>query len=948
MSGFDRRKFLSGGIAVVGGGVLAVTGDPVAASAQPADALLADAQSADRVQRHGLVSGELIEGSWTFQATNEIPATSGEQLASAAGVKTMAPAVVPGTPLTSMIKNGTYPDPFYGKIVTDTVPDTLKDTDYWYRTEFDVPELAPGQRFWLRFDGVSYSARIWLNGTSVGSIEGAFHRGIFDVTDLIARGQGNGSKAGRTAYLAVRIGKHDFTESPSLPSYASGVTRGRRNGGATGVTLKNGPSFFCTAGWDWLPTIPDRDMGIWQPASWFTTGEVRIEDVQVDTTLSDDLRTAQIRLSLTCHSTADKAVQATVTGSIDKTKIQHKITVEPGTTTVSLTSADVPGLKLDAPKLWWPNGYGDPNLYTLHLGLEVGGGLSDERELKFGVRRIEYVGSAQQLSIKINNLPILVMGGNWGLDEALKRIPRERLRNQVRLHRDANLNLIRNWNGQSTTEDFFDACDEFGILVWEEFFFSSEGPAASNIQRDIDNMRDCITNYRNHASILLWCGGNEKSPPQEMVDALDQLVQELDPKRVSLTSSAGDTGTNAIKGFSSGGPYQWETPSSEFSLARTRSTQSNPFRNEIGSYSIPTLEFIQKMLPESSWETPNDFWADRDVNGNGGNKGGAGYITLTESRYGEVQNLPDFARKSQLMNYECIKAIYEAPASMMLGPISTSLPEPATGVIMWMTNPAQPSFVWQMYSHDLEAHSSFFAVQHGCRRLNVIMDASTRDLVLANHTAKPVSGKITAEIFNLDGSLSSSTVVEASGVDPASYKTVSNLSSSITAASTAVCFVRLTLTDAHSAVVARNFYWYDTSGSDKTYTDLDTMKPAVISVSASARDIDKEQTELTVVAKNTGSSVALMTHLQVFDKKSGDRVLPVFYSDNYLNIVPGGTTQVKVVVPGMTSDLRKNLAVRIDGWKLDTTKSTLKGDGVGVVFNENALATSPAKKTFGV
>ncbi|WP_329455029.1 glycoside hydrolase family 2 protein [Streptomyces sp. NBC_01497] len=894
------------------------------------------------------MSGELIEGSWTFQATNEIPATSGEQLASSTAVKTMAPAVVPGTPLTSMIKNGTYPDPFYGKIVTDTVPDTLKDTDYWYRTAFDVPEPAPGQRFWLRFDGISYSARIWLNGTSVGTIEGAFHRGIFDVTDLIAAGQGDHSPAGRTAYLAVRIGKLDFTDPPSLPSYASGVTRGRRNGGATGVTLKNGPSFFCTAGWDWLPTIPDRDMGIWQPASWFTTGAVRLEDVSVDTTLSDDLRSAEIRLTLTYHNASDTAVLATVSGSIDKTRIQHKSTVPPGTTSVTLTSADVAGLRLDAPRLWWPNGYGEPYLYTLQLAVQADGSLSDERELRFGVRRIEYVDADQQLRIKVNDLPILVMGGNWGLDEGLKRTPRERLRNQVRLHRDANLNLIRNWNGQSTTEDFFAACDEYGILVWQEFFFSSEGPAAGNIQRDIDNIRDCIINYRNHASILLWCGGNEKAPPPELVAALDQLVQELDPKRVSLTSSAGDTGANAIKGFSSGGPYQWETPSSEFSLARTRSTQSNPFRNEIGSYSIPTLEFIQAMLPESSWEKPDDYWADRDVNGNGGNGGGAGYIALTERRYGEVLNLPDFARKSQLMNYECIKAIYEAPSSMMLGPSSTSLPDPASGVIMWMSNPAQPSFVWQMYSHDLEAHSSFFAVQHGCRRLNVIMDASTRDLVLANHTAQRIGGKVTAEIFNLDGGLSSSTVVAVSGVDAASRKTIANLSSKIDAASTAVCFVRLTLSDAHAAVTAENFYWYDKSAGDSTYTDLDTMQPAVISVSASARDIDKEQTELTVIAKNTGSSVALMTHLQVFDKKTGERVLPVFYSDNYLNIVPGGTTQVKVVVPGMTRDLRKDLAIRIDGWKLDTAKSTVRGNGVQVVFNKNALATSPAQKTFGV
>src|SRR5258708_32867409 len=104
------------------------------------------------------------------------------------------------------------------------------------------------------------------------------------------------------------------------------------------------------------------------------------------------------------------------------------------------------------------------------------------------------------------------MGGNWGLDEALKRIPRERLFEQVRMHRDANLNLIRNWNGQSSTQDLYDACDEVGILVWQEFFKSTEGPPPANDPRDIANIRDCIIRFRNHPALLLYCGAEEGPP----------------------------------------------------------------------------------------------------------------------------------------------------------------------------------------------------------------------------------------------------------------------------------------------------------------------------------------------------------------------------------------------------------------------------------------------------
>ncbi|POM14452.1 Exo-beta-D-glucosaminidase [Burkholderia cepacia] len=483
----------------------------------------------------------------------------------------MAPATVPGTVLNSMIVNGKYPDPFYGRIVTDTIPDTLKDTDYWYRTTFTAPARQPGQRLWLRFGGVNYCAEVWLNGAPVGGLEGAFKQGAFDVSKRVPQ-------TGGAAGLAVRVVKPDFSEGPLLPNYASGVTRGGRNGGPTGVTLKNGPTFFCSAGWDWLPTIPDRELGIWQPVAWFTTGAVRIAAINVAHTLSTDLSRAELRLDLELDNGSGADLVATVVGTVGNgVPFRHDIAIPASSTTtkVSLTSSDIAALSIKQPSLWWPNGYGEPNLYAVTVGIEVARRRSDERTLKVGLRRIEYVrdiGMGPQLSITVNGLPILVMGGNWGLDEALKRIPRERLFNQVRLHRDANLNLIRNWNGQSTSDDFFDACDRYGILVWQDFFFSTEGDGSgpANVPRDLDNIRDVIARNRHRPSILLWCGGNEGAPPPALVKGLDALVAELDPQRLCLTSSAGDTGAGAVNGYSSGGPYNWASPQAHSAAATAR------------------------------------------------------------------------------------------------------------------------------------------------------------------------------------------------------------------------------------------------------------------------------------------------------------------------------------------------------------------------------------------
>ncbi|WP_101440451.1 glycoside hydrolase family 2 protein [Amycolatopsis echigonensis] len=925
MTQVNRRRFLSGGIAVAGGGVLGAFG------------VSGTADAASDAGPRQLGGGEIGSG-WTFVAADGT-AADGSALASAESVAGLRPAIVPGTPLTSMIANGEYPDPLYGHIVTDTVPDSLKDTGYWYRVAFRVPKLIPGQRFWLQFDGINYLGTVWLNGSKVGTVEGAFKRAVFEVTDIVAKADG-------VAWLAVLVGKLEYTDPPALPSYASGVTRGGRNGGPTGVTLKNGPTFFCTAGWDWLPTIPDRDLGIWQPVTWRTTGPVRVADVQVTSTLSPDLRTAEVAVELALDSAAEKSV--VVTGSLDGREFRRTVSVPAGASSVTLTSKEIACLRLDRPKLWWPNGYGEPDRYRLTVGVEVGGQVCDERSVDFGVRRIEYTtpmrspsGTVSQcLAITVNNQPILVMGGNWGLDEALKRIPRERLRAQVRLHRDANLNLIRNWNGQSSTEDFYAACDEYGILVWQDFFCSTEGPPPENVARDLANIRDCIVRFRNHPSILLWCGGNEGPPPQPLIDGLDALVAELDPQRVVLTSSAGDTGANPVDGYRSGGPYHWVPPAKHFSL--NDGTQWPPFHNEVGSYSIPTLEFMRKMLPEASWEHPDDFWADRDVNGNGGNGGGAGYLRLTAERYGEVRNLPDFARKSQLMNYECIKAIYEAPVAHM----RSAGPYPRTGVIMWMTNPAQPSFVWQMYSHDLEAHSSFYAVQHACRRINAVLDAQNFDVVVANHSRTVVRGTVEATLYGLDGAEFAGSTVRVDGVAGSDRAVVGSLASQVKGAPSDIAFVRLVLRDPRGAEVVRNFYWVENPERAAGFAGLDGMPAAAVSVIAGVSR-EPDGLEVAVDVRNIGKSVALMLHLQVYDVRTGERVLPATFSDNYLNLIGGEAATVRVRLDGEQVRRHPEVGVRIDGWKIDQRASRLRGRGVAVTFNQEALATRPAVSTFG-
>ncbi len=167
------------------------------------------------------------------------------------------------------------------------------------------------------------------------------------------------------------------------------------------------------------------------------------------------------------------------------------------------------------------------------------------------------------------------------------------------------------------------------------------------------------------------------------------MIPELDPARLYQPSST------AGRGVESGGPYYWREPEAFY-------TPDAPFKTETGSMSVPTLESIHGMMPQKDWETINDDWAAHDFAK--GAQHGNTYPYILAGRYGRIVNLADFVRKAQMMNWEAYRAMYEGR--------NASLFAPDTGVITWMSNPAQPSFVWQLYHYDLEPNASLFAVMH--------------------------------------------------------------------------------------------------------------------------------------------------------------------------------------------------------------------------------------------
>jgi len=867
---------------------------------------------------------EILSSGWELQDSTKVPQTG-----SGAGAILSAltykprdwyPAVVPGTVLTTLVKNGVYPEPLYGENNRpDRIPESLNKTTWWYRTVATVPSSYRGRNIWLNLDGINFSAEVWVNKTYLGTMRGAFKRGIFDISDYV--------KPGEKAAIAVLIKPQPHPGDPHEHTIADGmVTNG-------GITALDGPTFLSTIGWDWLPGIRDRDSGIWAKVFLSASGPVVVKDPLITTALPLPRNdSADIAISTTLENITDQPQKGTLKASFEGVSIEKEVELAPKSSQkVSLDPGAFPALHVESPRLWWPNGYGPQNMYSLHLSFDQDAKTSDSQTIPFGIRTITYsVPDSDNLTISVNGVRIFIRGGDWGLDEGMKRIPRERLEAEIKMHQLANMNLIRNWVGQSTGEDFYELCDKYGILLWDEFFQPnpSDGPNPDDLDTYIANVRDKILRYRNHPSIAVWCARNEGFPPKEIDDQLRVLMAELEPTRRYQPSSTSGAGVN------SGGPYRWRTPREYYNF-------SEAFKTEIGTSSIPTIESLQGMMPQKDWEQIDDDWAEHDLAR--GASAGDTYPKTLADRYGKIANMADFVRKSQLANYEAYRAMYEGRNAKLFNP--------STAVITWMSNPAQPSFVWQLYHHDLEPNSALFAVKKSGEPIHVQLNESTGALEVINNKPEVLRGATAhLAVYDLTGALKlehdfpvagpASAAIDLGQVDPLGghcevwdQKCIEIMSQ--------VRLLRLTLNDAAGQQLSQNFYWRGMASQPDNLQDLDSMKTVTLKATAT-RENAGEDVRITVHLTNPGPGIALMTHLQLRRGKPSSskdplvnvtqRVLPVYYSDNYISLVPGETRTI--TIEAAAADLKgESPQVVVDGWNIGVSDIA---SSIPVTLNSNA------------
>ncbi|WP_030226429.1 discoidin domain-containing protein [Streptomyces sp. NRRL WC-3626] len=519
--------------------------------------------------------------------------------------------------------------------------------------------------------------------------------------------------------------------------------------------------------------------------------------------------------------------------------------------------------RFDRVAVVWESAY--PKTYVVQV--------SDDGEKWTDVASVD--NTPEPLRISVNGVRVLARGGNWGWDELLRRMPRERMDAAVRMHRDMNFTMIRNWVGSSDREEFFAACDEHGILVWNDF---PNAWAMDPPDRDafVSTARDTVLRYRIHPSVVVWCGANEGDPPAEIDKGMREAVERQAPGILYQNNSAGGIVTG-------GGPYGWVEPERYFDPSSYGSKDFG-FHTEIGMPVVSTAASIRSLTgDEPEWPIEGAWyyhdWSER------GNQSPQNYRKAIEARLGEADGLDDFARKAQFVNYENGRAMFEA--------WNANLWDNATGLMLWMSHPAWHSTVWQTYDYDFDVNGMYYGVRAACEPLHVQADPVNWRVLAVNHTPKRLrNATVTAGLYDLSGRRLGGS--RSARVDLAPAATAEAFTADWRDGLPDLHLLRLTLEDSDGGELSRNTYW--------RYRDPSAMRALgraeQVRVTGSVRRLSREgdRHELTATVRNRGTAVAAMVRLSLLDD-DGERVLPTLYSDNYLWLLPGESRTVTVSWP---------------------------------------------------
>lgn len=531
------------------------------------------------------------------------------------------PARVPGSVYGDLLANGRMEDPYYRDNEWRAL-EIIKD-DFEYVTHFSVPEeYLREEKVLLRFEGIDTIADLVLNGVALGHTENMHRTFEFSVKEYL--------EAEDNELRVVLYSPTEFIKA----AYGKCPIEGSSD------AMKGFPYLrkaHCMFGWDWGPRLPDA--GIWRNVSLLAFSGARFDSVyitqhhqsgSVDLEFQIDLeeavtgRTFRLEGENRYQTVGGQVVYAAdgswlSAASDENSEYDYRITVVDPDGVCRVYDGSPSRITVEKPQLWWPNGYGKQPLYRIRAELlrktPSGEELVDVWEKRIGLRtmtmHMEKDAYGEQFAHEVNGVRIFAMGADYiPEDNLLGRVTAERTYELLKQARDANFNCIRVWGGGNYPYDaFWDACDELGLIVWEDFMFACAvydltPEFEANIRQElIDN----IKRIRHHASLGLWCGNNEmemfvdqgrwvtrhrqKSDYVKMYEYIIPKILEIyDPNTFYWPASPSSGGAfDDPNGESRGDVHYWEVWHGDKPITEYRKFYFR-YLSEFGFQSFPSLK----------------------------------------------------------------------------------------------------------------------------------------------------------------------------------------------------------------------------------------------------------------------------------------------------------------------------------------------------------------------
>jgi exo-1,4-beta-D-glucosaminidase len=823
----------------------------------------------------------VLRDNWKLASSQQIKAAGSEISGETYDTAGWNSITVPATVLAGLMQNGKYTDIYFGENMK-SIPEADFENSWWYRTEFELSAEDVKQNIWLGFDGLNFSADIWLNGEKIRSRADA--AGVFRTyRDLVSK-----TRAGKNV-LALEV----------FPPQE----------GDLGINW-----------WDWNVTPPDKNLGIWRDVYLRKTGPVALQSVFITSKVPT---TSEAQLTFVVHleNVSSANVSANVELDFGSVHVSQKAELAAAEKkVVRFEPAQFPELALKDPALWWPVNMGSPTLHKLAAKVSIDSVKSDERTINFGIREVTASVQNKQVLFKVNGKPVLIRGGGWAPDMLL-RSDAARLTAEMSYVRDMGMNTLR-LEGKPETEAFYAAADALGIMLMPGWMCCDKWEKWSTWE-DKDrviaaaSMRSQAEQLRNHPSVIDFLIASDKATPADIEKLyLDALKSVEWPNPITAAAAAAASPQLGESGMKMTGPYDWVAPS--YWYLDTKAGGAFGFNSETGpGPAIPELETLSKMLSPAEQQA---LWAEPNAEQFHAGTPGMSFAQLSifnaalAARHGKPSDLKDYVRKAQLMNYEAERAQFEA--------FSRNKYAKSTGVIHWLLNNAWPSLIWHLYDYSLLPAGAYFGAKKANEPLHIQFSYDDRSVFVINHGNEAHADlKATAAIYNLDGSVLHS-----------ENKTISVAPDAVAKATTLptpaglseTYFVALELSRGNE-VVSRNFYWLSTQVEQidfaksnwfhaptkqfAKFTALNGMPSASVKATREAAAV-AGGTQTSVTLENTSDKLAFFVRMTLVNA-SGEPIVPVLWQDNYVSLAPGEKRTLSA-----TTSTVDPIKVQIEGWNV--------------------------------